>query len=172
MKLSDFLQQEADTSSGDFEAKYRHGFLLINKEPANGEFERDTGFHTRDAEQARKMLIRAQDEAELHLVGGGARRASRVTVGRTANTGVALKHPSISKFHAYFRIERDGSCVLCDPGSKNGTTVNGVRLQKDGEVALKGGETIVFGGSYEGTFHTATTLFRHMTMLRRWSGVS
>ena len=54
-------------------------------------------------------------------------------------------------------------------GSTNGTKVNGVRVAKDGEVALRGGETIVFGETFEATFHTASTLHRHMTMLKRWA---
>jgi hypothetical protein len=50
-----------------------------------------------------------------------------ITVGRTANNDVPIGHPSISRFHAYFRINSK-RVELTDTGSYNGTWVNDARL--------------------------------------------
>ena len=48
---------------------------------------------------------------------------NKITVGRTANNDIMLKHGSISKFHATF--EEADRLLLRDADSKNGTSVNG-----------------------------------------------
>lgn len=162
--LKDFVAGEREKSQAEFVSSFQHGFLLINKTPRSGS---ESTFETRAPSEARNMLIRSQDQSELfELVPG--KRAGRVTVGRTAINDIVLDGESISKFHAYFKIVGDCSYSLCDPGSTNGTKVNGMALAKDTFYELKGGETITFGDSYEGTFHNAASLFRHMTMLKRW----
>ena len=170
MRMAEFLQTEKDTSADDFTSRFQHGFLLVSKTPSE---EHDGGprpFHTRDAEQAREQIIRSQGDADLYsVVSSKPNGAPTVTIGRTPSNDIVLDSPSVSKFHAYFRVGANGSCTLHDPGSKNGTKVNGVRLEKGQPVTVSGGETIVFGNAFEATFHTALTLHRHMSMLQRWS---
>lgn len=69
-----------------------------------------------------------------------------ITLGRAANNDVVLPHGAVSKFHAYLR-RLDGSWLLSDAGSLNGTAVNGVPLPGGHSVALSPGDRIVLGGA-------------------------
>ena len=67
-----------------------------------------------------------------------------VTLGRAKDNDVTLADPSCSSRHAV--IERAGEgFVIRDAGSKNGTIVNGRRI--DGPVALAAGDEIVLGST-------------------------
>jgi serine phosphatase RsbU (regulator of sigma subunit)/pSer/pThr/pTyr-binding forkhead associated (FHA) protein len=67
-----------------------------------------------------------------------------VTLGRAKDNDVTLADPSCSSRHAI--IERAGEgFVIRDAESKNGTIVNGRRI--DGPVALTGGDEIVLGST-------------------------
>ena len=58
----------------------------------------------------------------------GAEAAHLVTVGRTSDNDVVVPDISISRFHAFFKRDRDGVFVIQDNGSTNGTTVNGLSV--------------------------------------------
>jgi len=66
----------------------------------------------------------------------------RLTVGRLGGNDVHLDEGSVSSHHAEI-VERDGSAVLVDKGSTNGTFHNGVQVT--GEVPLNEGDEIYFG---------------------------
>lgn len=71
-----------------------------------------------------------------------------ITVGRTENNDVVVLDYSASKFHAFFKQDKDGNFFLQDSGSRNGTWVNGVRLPARGKgdaVAVESGSQIRFG---------------------------
>ncbi len=69
-----------------------------------------------------------------------------ITLGRTDNNDVTLKHTMISKFHAYFR-QLGGSWTLSDAGSLNGTTIDGRRLPPERALPVRSGNRIVVGGA-------------------------
>lgn len=52
---------------------------------------------------------------------------SKITLGRTGNNDIAITHPSISKFHAFFSFTDAGVCIH-EAGSTNASLVNGVRI--------------------------------------------
>ncbi len=63
------------------------------------------------------------------------------TIGRTEDNTIRVLHMSLSRKHA--RLERDGQhIVLVDLGSRNGTLVNGVRVDR---FSLKDGDTFQCG---------------------------
>jgi hypothetical protein len=74
---------------------------------------------------------------------------ARMSVGRTRNHDVVLRHATVSKFHAWLEIQ-DGKLFVGDAGSRNQTLLNGARVESRSEVtpgsALKFGsvETFVF----------------------------
>ncbi len=71
------------------------------------------------------------------------------TIGRTSGNRLRLRNPHISRFHAV--IEKTNSGLsLTDQGSRNGTFVNGMRIET---VPLEDGDRIVFG-NIEMTFQT------------------
>ena len=64
-----------------------------------------------------------------------------VTLGRLSDCDVVLEDPGASRRHAEIRRE-DGSYVIIDLGSTNGTMVNGQRVSA---VALNPGDMIQLG---------------------------
>ena len=64
------------------------------------------------------------------------------TIGRSANNGIVINDPEISRRHAQIMPQGEGY-VVEDLGSTNGTFVNGIRLNEP--MALKHGDTLEFG---------------------------
>lgn len=73
-----------------------------------------------------------------------------ITAGRAANNDILLGDPGVSKLHCYFHRFSGAWCV-CDPGSTNGTFVNGTRVRDHG-VALTPGAHVRVGEVYEFLF--------------------
>jgi len=72
------------------------------------------------------------------------------SIGRTSENDVAFTgDANISRSHAEIEL-RDGIYYLIDPGSSNGTTVNGDAVK--GEIQLTDGDRVVFGGSANAEF--------------------
>lgn len=69
--------------------------------------------------------------------------AGMVTFGRGSECDVVLRHPGISKVHAYVR--RLGEMwIVTDAGSTNGTKVDGTKLTNVG-VELRSGSQMILG---------------------------
>ncbi|MEZ0314913.1 MAG: FHA domain-containing protein [Myxococcota bacterium] len=71
-----------------------------------------------------------------------------VSVGRANANDVVISHPSVSKFHAFFRNSDNGEFVIQDGGSKNGTMVNRTRVPGQSEsrpVVVESGARVSFG---------------------------
>ena len=90
-----------------------------------------------------------------------------VIVGRTKDPGVDVTIPdlSISKRHCAFVAARDGAARVSDCGSKNGTRVNGAKLDEGSSVRLCGGEMLTLG-RLELTFETAAGFAEMVSGLR------
>jgi pSer/pThr/pTyr-binding forkhead associated (FHA) protein len=70
-----------------------------------------------------------------------------VTVGRVANNDIVVPDTSVSKFHAFFKVEGD-RYFLADAGSRNGTRLNSMQVPAQGKgrpVELVGGVRLGFG---------------------------
>lgn len=87
----------------------------------------------------------------------GAPFSEMITVGRTGNNDVVLNDVTVSRFHAYFKGS-GGSWFVCDSGSKNGTRVDGERLDARKETRLTAGAHVRFG-DVEGVFYPAAELY-------------
>lgn len=90
----------------------------------------------------------------------------RVTVGRTPNNDVVIDDASVSRFHAWFEQAEDGTWVVVDAGSKNGSYVSTKKLAPKKPHSLRGGEKVRFG-TIDGWFLTPE---RVMDRLRRRAG--
>jgi len=73
--------------------------------------------------------------------GGTYRVRGEMSVGRNVECDIFLVDPSVSRNHALLDV-RDGSLVVLDAGSSNGTFVNGERVQFR---ALGTGDVVAFG---------------------------
>ena len=70
-----------------------------------------------------------------------------VTVGRVPNNDIVVPDTSVSKFHAYFKVEGE-RYFLADAGSRNGTRLNAMQVPAQGKgrpVELIGGVRLGFG---------------------------
>ncbi|MBV9311155.1 MAG: FHA domain-containing protein [Solirubrobacterales bacterium] len=65
----------------------------------------------------------------------------RLTIGRDAHNDAVLDHPNVSRFHAEV-IARDGAIELVDLGSRNGTRLDGVIVER---APIKTGSQIGVG---------------------------
>lgn len=94
----------------------------------------------------------------------------KITVGRTVNNDLCLRHTSISKFHAYFTIDPNTfDASIVDAGSTNGTFVNNVRLPSTGKKLLTNGDALSFGGETDYLFLFAADLYSRIQILMRFN---
>ncbi len=80
--------------------------------------------------------------AGMNAVGRTTSLAGDVVVGRHHAAGFSLDEEGISRRHAGFRVLADGSVLVRDLASTNGTFVNGERVQ---EAVLRDGDKIQLG---------------------------
>jgi pSer/pThr/pTyr-binding forkhead associated (FHA) protein len=69
-----------------------------------------------------------------------------ITIGRTENNDVVLRHEQVSRFHAFVQPQTGGGFALVDANSKNGTFVNGQLLTPSKPELLGPRARIGFGG--------------------------
>jgi pSer/pThr/pTyr-binding forkhead associated (FHA) protein len=88
-------------------------------------------------------------EPRLFLVEKSQRKnpfALGITVGRVDTNDLVVQDDSVSRFHAFFRLEATTQLWhVTDAESKNGTWVNEVKLAPNERVALADGTRIRFG---------------------------
>ena len=144
MELSELNDLASRLTSDEFAARFPHLFLLFYETvDAVGASSFATQVVSKD--QARK-----RPTSELRVIplvkAPGNPYSDRISVGRARNCDVVLRNPSVSKLHAHIRREPNGSWVLLDVNSHNGTSIDGVRVQSSQPVVLRLGEQVTFGG--------------------------
>jgi len=68
----------------------------------------------------------------------------RISVGRARNCDVVLRHSSVSKLHAHFRLDGENLAIL-DNSSRNGTAVNGEPIIPEQRARVRSGDRIRMG---------------------------
>ena len=129
----------ADRSIGDGDVRVAAGFESPDPSLNPGAEANHTMVFTVPELRAPSAVLRAVDpdgrEREIRIDG------TLLTIGRTADNGLALADSRVSRHHARLRA-RHGMLVLTDLDSTNGVRVNGVRVA---EVALGVGDRIEIG---------------------------
>jgi hypothetical protein len=69
----------------------------------------------------------------------------RMGVGRVADNDLQLEHPSVSKIHAALVMNREGTLLVADTGSTNGTFINGRRISYGEARQIEDGDVVSFG---------------------------
>jgi hypothetical protein len=91
--------------------------------------------------------------------------ASQVLVGRTDSNDLVVAHLTVSKHHAFFRLdETGGHYTLTDMDSTNGTRVNGQALVGRQPRPLDDGDLVAFG-DMNFIFYTAGGFYDLLTSL-------
>ena len=91
-----------------------------------------TAAHSWDVPGAYVPIPRQLLESQCHVMPiskrSGVSFLERISVGRVNGHDIVLRHPSVSKFHAWFEAPEDGHLYVGDAGSRNYTYVNGERI--------------------------------------------
>ena len=90
---------------------------------------------------ARITLPEGSREIPLMFIAGG----PRLNVGRGTDNNLYLNHTSVSKVHAAVRMDHDGTLLVADTGSTNGTHINGVRIPYGEARPIADGDVVAFG---------------------------
>jgi hypothetical protein len=69
----------------------------------------------------------------------------RISVGRAPNNDIILRHPSVSKFHAWFECDDDNVIYLHDAKSTNRTLIAGEIVPEGEARTIVSGVEIMFG---------------------------
>ncbi|MDT5159633.1 MAG: hypothetical protein QOC61_807 [Acidobacteriota bacterium] len=90
---------------------------------------------------ARVMMPERSFEKVLPFRPGG----RRINVGRVADNDLQLEHQSVSKIHASLVMNREGTLLVADTGSTNGTFINGRRISYGEARQIVDGDVVSFG---------------------------
>lgn len=90
---------------------------------------------------ARIIMGNQSEEATLSFKPGG----RRLNVGRATDSDLSLNHPSVSKIHAALLMNREGTLLVSDTGSTNGTYINGRRIAYGEARQIEEGDVLGFG---------------------------
>ncbi|GAA4853157.1 GAF domain-containing protein [Luteimonas vadosa] len=90
---------------------------------------------------ARLTVFLPEQAALSHVLRDG----ERLQIGRGEDCGLCVAHPSVSRLHAEIAQDGDGTWVLGDRGSKNGSHVDGKVVA---EASLPGDAWLRFGDVY------------------------
>jgi hypothetical protein len=90
---------------------------------------------------ARVTLGEKVQEMPLSLIPGG----KRLSVGRVSDNDLALNDGSVSKIHAALTMNNQGTLLVADTGSTNGTYINGRRISYGEARQIDDGDVVGFG---------------------------
>lgn len=95
-----------------------------------------------DVELAARVTIQNKSyEISLALKPGG----RRLSVGRVSDNDLALNDASVSKIHAALTMNPQGTLLVADTGSTNGTYINGRRISYGEARQIEDGDVVGFG---------------------------
>ncbi len=90
---------------------------------------------------ARVTLPQGARQIPLIFKPGG----KRLSVGRATDNELCLNDASVSKIHAALMLNREGTLLVADTGSTNGTYVNGRRIAYGEARQIEEGDVVGFG---------------------------
>ena len=90
---------------------------------------------------ARVTLPEGTRDIELSFTPGG----KRLNVGRGTDSDLHLNHTSVSKIHAALKMDSQGTLLVADTGSTNGTHINGQRISYGEARPIAEGDLVAFG---------------------------
>jgi hypothetical protein len=91
--------------------------------------------------KARVNVGAESEERTLYFTPGG----KRLSVGRATDCDLSLPDGSVSKIHAAILMNREGTLLVSDTGSVNGTFINGRRISYGEARQLEDGDVVGFG---------------------------
>ena len=138
MRLDTFARLAQPRSSEEYCARYPHAALVFGA-----------------GSVADQCTARAIDLREIQFLVKTRRNlfGDAIVVGRALTNDLKIDHPTVSKIHAAF-LRDGGQWSIMDPGSTNGTLVEGVRVGKNEVIRLKDGMRLDLGGEIIARFYS------------------
>jgi hypothetical protein len=173
--VDDFWETHKHLPKSAFVRANPHPFLVESEgvEPTAGErdFETVSSGSTADRERFQRSLAATRRSRVIPVCKDPKQPfPDKITVGRTVNNDLVLRHASVSKFHSYFTIDPNTfDATIVDAGSTNGTFVNNVRLGAMGKRTLANGDAVSFGGDTDYLFLFAADLYSRIQILMKFS---
>ena len=128
-----------DPTFGEFEAELQRRDLEQKLGPAGKGARAETKPEV--IVNARVTLPEGSREIELGFTQGG----KRLNVGRGTDNDLYLNHTSVSKIHAALKMDSQGTLLVADTGSTNGTHINGQRIPYGEARPISEGDLVAFG---------------------------
>lgn len=130
-----------DPTFGEFEEELRQADEAKRaaklESPKRSPFEK-----VADVNLIARITMRDQvQEVPLALKPGG----RRLSVGRVSDNELALNDTSVSKIHAALTMNQQGTLLVADTGSTNGTFINGRRISYGEARQIEDGDVVGFG---------------------------
>jgi hypothetical protein len=133
----------------------------VSVDPTFGEFEQQLKEQDEAKRRERELgtpLIPKTPVHDVHIIArasmpDGARETPltftpggrRVSVGRGTDNDLYINDRSVSKIHAALRMSKEGTILVADTGSTNGTFINGRRLAYGEARPIEDGDVVGFG---------------------------
>ena len=95
-----------------------------------------------DVELLARVTLR-DSTREVHLIFQPGGR--RLNVGRASDNDISLNDSSVSKIHAALVMNQQGTLLVADTGSTNGTFINGRRISYGESRPIEDGDVVGFG---------------------------
>jgi pSer/pThr/pTyr-binding forkhead associated (FHA) protein len=173
--VEEFWESHKHLQKSAFVRTYPHPFLVESEgvEPTatDRDFETVSSGSSTDRERFQRSLQVTLKSRVMPVVKDPTQPfPDKITVGRTVNNDLVLRHASVSKFHCYFFIDPNTfDATLVDAGSTNGSFVNNVRLGAMGKRTLGNGDAVSFGGDTDYLFLFAGDLYSRIQILMKFS---
>lgn len=183
MRIDAFCRHVATRAPGDFIARFPHAALVFR---AGGGA--DPGFDTvhgvgPEPETATDLPLLSPHDAlvapegvaeavgdellldDVQFLVKSTRNPFRdmITVGRSSNNDLVLVQPTVSKVHATF-VRDDSGWSIIDPGSTNGTSVDGRRLERGKAARLHDNTRVQLGSDVVAHFFTPLALLDYVQL--------
>jgi hypothetical protein len=102
-----------------------------------------SAIHIHDVNLTARVTLRdgSVKEKVLTFKPGG----KRLSVGRGSDNELYVNDSSVSKIHAALMVNRDGTLMVADTGSTNGTFINGRRIAYGEARQIEDGDVVGFG---------------------------
>jgi hypothetical protein len=162
--LSGFLPEVQSLPLAEFLKRYDHPFLLIS-EPQKLDLMTGSEYHT--TEHRADDCGTRRGPLPVHLVerqvyelkkGGSQGSFSFFSIGRSSNNDIVLAGTEISKLHAVIQHTGKGFSIM-DSSSRNGTFLNGVKLQPQKLLPLADKDLVTFAGLFAARFLLPSSLY-------------
>ena len=174
-KLAYYLSTFEDSVLGRFITAYPNGFLVEKSERLLDkdvifQFLTDVVEDKHVLEQLRNGTVRTAI-LDARVIEITKRKditdPDKITIGRSPDNDIVVYNKLASRRHAYLDISRpDGTCILVDLGSTNGTFLNGSQIEPEEKHPLTDADEISIGPETKVVYFSSTAFHTFLSELQ------